>query len=584
MKRVVSTYRRGFRAIALACVGLAALLAIFVTSIPAQTGHAQEDGPPLVVFIQGRRPLDSASISNVGPEGLSKLADIFRSMDAEVVYRNINEPLPAEADVVVLARPMRAVGAVESAYLWNYVESGGNLLVAFDPEGTYILSPTVERGAGIRSRIGRGALATLFDADFGVRMYDTFVAEQAVSTASLLRVDTMFSIGHPDDVANPLTEPLREYGLPLWVWGARHMRVEPFVIGGQALPLIYTDTAFAESSPDIFPTGRTTADGATGAVEMNLGEDFTGRLNMGALAIDNRTGARVAILGDSEMLQNGFGLVSSGPTPRYPGNRIFAERLAAWLLELPEEEWPRLPGGFSWVVLDGEATDWPGRGVGTLSDAAGDSPQPAFDLQQVHGFADNRYVYLFLESAAPPDAAVQVTISLDGLGEEPAPRLVASANGIAVERDGGVSETVPDAAFGAGSGIELRLPQRLFGENIRVTACVHSAPGQEPLDCLDQTLTVPYTNLLAPFDWSLVGRPLAIVYTNSGVYVRTAPSTNASIAGTVYNSASFATLGRNADASWIQVENGNFRGWMAAFLLTPNHDLMLLPEVVAPGN
>src|SRR5690606_36543637 len=119
------------------------LLAVFLTGLPAHTGHAQEEGPPLVVFIQGRRPLDSASISNVGPEGLSKLADIFRSLGADVIYRNITEPVPAEASVVVLARPMRAVGTVETAYLWNYLESGGNLLVAFDPENTFILSPSV---------------------------------------------------------------------------------------------------------------------------------------------------------------------------------------------------------------------------------------------------------------------------------------------------------------------------------------------------------------------------------------------------------------------------------------------------------
>jgi len=43
------------------------------------------------------------------------------------------------------------------------------------------------------------------------------------------------------------------------------------------------------------------------------------------------------------MIQNGFGLVSSGPTPRYPGNRILAERLAAWLLELPVDAWPGCP-------------------------------------------------------------------------------------------------------------------------------------------------------------------------------------------------------------------------------------------------
>ena len=585
MKRVVSTLRRKVPALALASLAVAALFAFGLVGLPARTGHAQEDDALHVIFIQGRRPLETTGISNVGPEGLSKLADIFRSMGAEVSYQNITTRLPDDTDVVVLARPMRTMGTIESAYLWDYLERGGNLLLALDPEGIYLRSPSV-RGANIRSRIGRSALPELFDADYGIRLYDTFVAEPYVSNASVETINTMYSIAHADAVSNPITAPLQQYNLPVWVWGARHMRVEPFVIGGQAHPLFYSDRGFGETSPDIFPSGITAADAATVPVELNLGEDFTGRLNVGAIGTDLRTGARLAILGDSEIIQNGFGLVSSGATPRYPANRIFVERLAAWLLELPEEEWPNLPAGFSWVMLDGDASDWPGRGPLSATDPAGDSAQPAYDLQVMRGYADNRYVYLLLQSAEAPEEDVQVSIPLPAEGSNaPAARVVASRAGIVVEREGTTAELVRDAAMGIGSGIELRLPQRLFNvETIRVAPCVASGPGQEPLDCFDQALTVPNTPMLAPFDWALIDQPLATVYTNGGVYIRTAPGTNASIAGTVYNGTTFAVLGRNADASWVEVQNGNFRGWMAAFLLTPNHDLTLLPDVSAPGN
>lgn len=581
MKRVASTLRRKFPPVALAGLAVAALFALAPVGRPVETGHAQDDDP-LVIFIQGRRPLETTGISNVGPEGLSKLADIFRSMGAEVTYRNITSPLPDDADVVVLARPMRAIGTVEAAYLWSYLERGGNLLLALDPEGTYLRSPSV-RGANIRSRIGRGALPDLFDADYGILPYDTFVAEPYVSNASVETINTVYSVAPVDAVSNPVTAPLQQYDLPVWVWGARHMRVEPFVIGGQALPLIHSDRGFGESSPNIFPSGTTAADAATVPVELNLGEDYTGRLNMGAIATDSRTGARLAVLGDSEMIQNGFGLVSAGPTPRYPANRILAERLAAWLLELPEEEWPRLPAGFSWVTLDGESADWPSGEAATVADGVGDSPQAAYDLQQVQGYADNRYVYLILRPAGAPEAGVQVTIPLTAAGSgAPAPRVVASTAGIVIEREGAAMEVVPDGAFAVGSAIELRLPRRLFAEPIRVAPCVHSAPGQDALDCADQPLTVPNSALLAPFDWSLVNQPLATVYTNGGVYIRAAPGTEARITGTVYNGTTFAVLGRNADASWVLVQNSNARGWMAAFLLTPNHDLALLPDVSAP--
>lgn len=584
MQRAASTLplRRTLRRLARKRVwlGLAAALVILPLALPLNRGHAQNQDTPLVIFIQGRRPLNTTGISNIGPEGLSKLADIFSSMGAQVAYRNITEPLPDEAAVVVLARPMRSIGVVEAAYLWTYLEAGGNLLIALDPENVFLASPSV-RAANIRSRIGRGALPDLFDADYGVRMYDTFVAEPGVTTATVKTVQTTYSVAQADAVPNPLTEPLQRFGVPVWVWGARHMRVEPFVIGGQALPLIYTDTAFAESNPGIFPTGRAAADAATAPVEMNLGEDFIGRLNLGAAAVDPSTGARLVVLGDSEMIQNGFGLVSSGPTPRYPGNRMLAERLAAWLLELPVEDWPDLPEGFSWIALDGSSADWPARGPLAASDPPDPLP-PNLDLQRVLGYADNRYVYLAVETAAPPDATVRVVIPPESLGDGASGgQLVVSAAGVVIEREGSAPVSVTDAAVGVGAALELRLPQRLFRDPPRLVVCTQSADDPAASDCLDRPFTVPYTTLLAPYDWALVDQRLATVYTNGGVFIRTGPGTDKSIVGTVYNGTAFAVLERNADASWIRVRNANYDGWMAAFLLTANNDLALLPEASA---
>lgn len=565
-----------------AWLGLVLLLIAGPLVALPRIGRAQEGSAPLVVFIQGRRPLNTTGISNIGPEGLSKLADIFRDLGADVVYRNITEPLPENTTVVVLVRPLRAIGTVEAARLWTYLEAGGNLLIALDPENTFLSSPSV-RATNIRSRIGRGALSELFDADYGIRPYDTLAAEPGFSASTVRTIQTMFSVAWADASPNLLTAPLQQYHLPIWVWGARHMRVEPFVIGGQALPLIHTDTAFGETNPDIFPTGTTALDAATAQIELNLDQDYTGRLNLGAVGTDPRTGSRLAVLGDSEMLQNGFGLVSSGPTPRYPGNWILVERLAAWLLETPEDEWPKLPEGFSWITVDGEGGDWPARGSLSASDPADDVPQPKLDLLRVSGYADNRYVYLLLETQAAPEANTRVTIPLaSGPGGGAAEHVVASVNGIVVEREGSASLPVMDAAIGIGAGIELRLPQRLFDEALRITVCTESAADRATRDCLDQPFTVPYTALLAPFDWALVNQRLATVYANGGVFIRSGPGTNASVIGTVRNGTTFAVLSRNADASWIQVQNGNFSGWMAAFLLTSNNNLMLLPESAPP--
>ena len=195
--------------------------------------------------------------------------------------------------MVVLARPMRAM-----AQPVGLSRDSSRAEICWSPSTRHTFVSARRWSAAQTSARGSGAGRWPSCSRTCIRMYDTFVAEPYVSNASLLRVDTMYSIGMPDNVPNPITEPLRDYNLPLWVWGARHMRVEPFVIGGQALPLIYTDTAFAETDPGIFPTGRTAADVATAPVEMNIGEDFTGRLNMGAIGMDLRTGARLAVLGD----------------------------------------------------------------------------------------------------------------------------------------------------------------------------------------------------------------------------------------------------------------------------------------------
>ena len=88
---MASISRRGFRAIA-SPVGLAALLAVFLAGLPAQTGHAQEEGRPLVVFIRAP-PAGLGEHFERRAEGLSKLADIFLSLGAEVIYRNIIEPI-----------------------------------------------------------------------------------------------------------------------------------------------------------------------------------------------------------------------------------------------------------------------------------------------------------------------------------------------------------------------------------------------------------------------------------------------------------------------------------------------------------
>ena len=97
---------------------------------------------------------------------------------------------------------------------------------------------------------------------------------------------------------HPVTEPVVAYGLPVQLWGARSMRVEPMGLHSYAVPLIYIQTAFGETRPEVFKSQA--------PVELNLGPDSVGKLMIGALAENTLTGSRVVVLGDSEMLENGM--------------------------------------------------------------------------------------------------------------------------------------------------------------------------------------------------------------------------------------------------------------------------------------
>src|SRR5690606_18094646 len=135
--------------------------------------------------------------------------------------------------------------------------------------------------------------------------------------------------------------------VPIAVWGARTLRVEPFGIESFAHSLLISDTAYGETNQGAI------AD-LLGAepLELNVNADQIEVLSVAGLGEYVKPRSRVVVLGDTELLQNGFGLARTiGPSgneeARYPGNVLLTERIAAWLLELPVEEWPMPPRDFT---------------------------------------------------------------------------------------------------------------------------------------------------------------------------------------------------------------------------------------------
>lgn len=532
--------------------------------------HAQPESPPLVVFVQGLL-VESAEMTDTGPTGVSELAAVFRGLGARVEYIDLGTPIPQQAKVVVLAGPFRSPGLAQVLYLWLHLARGNNALFAFDPEGAY------DGTRNVRTRLSASGLSALLDWDYGVSVYDTFLAEPWFSVDTVSDLYKTAMLAHPDVVSDPITAPLKEYGVPVWVWGARHLAIERYGIGSMGAPLLFCESAFGETAPAIF---RTQGGNPADRLEPNIGADALGRLTIAAQAERAATGSKVVLLGDSELLKNGFGLARVASAPLYAGNWILIQRMAAWLLDLPAEQWPALPQGFTWIAIDGQQADWQQFAGSAVADDRGDALDPALDITRTQAFSDDDYLYILVETAETPVASARVALTLSADTEGVADvLLVAGPPGVYRVESGSAETLIADGDAATGSALELRVPLREAAGGQRIDRlCVgvgDAVPGAAD-DCLDQALDPLVVDSRAPFDFALMGH-LLVTVTRDRVNVRSAPETESEQVGTATNRMVFAAVGRNDDASWVRVRNARFEGWIAAHLLMPSGDLRWLP-------
>jgi hypothetical protein len=530
-------------------------------------GRAQQDTRPLVVVVEGRRPLDTAAMTNIGPAGISQLADQFRQLGAQVRFVRLDAPLPPEARLVVIVRPLRSLRLQETVYLWQHLTRGGNLLLALDPEEFFLA------GRNVRPRYNRSGLSALIAQDYGLTVGDTFLAAPWYAGASIQALETTYGLAFAELNGEPLTAPLAHYGVPVWVWGARSLTVDPLGPGSMAVPLLAVRGVYGETNSGVFRTQSVPVPAAP--LQYDAGTDLpAGQFTVAARAVRLPSGARIAILGDSELLQNGYGLVRDGTAARYPGNLIFAGRLAAWLLNLPEERWPSLPAGWTWIALDGDPADWEGRTLTPVTDEQ-EGVSAATDLAEVAAFADDRYLYLLTRTYGIPAEPVWLEVTRnDGA------IVHVAADGARLTVPDGTQTAIPDAALAVGAVLEARIPLRVAGtERALNTVCLGVAQQDDarPVDCLGRPLTVPVARTRAPVDALWEGHMLVTIYSTAGVYLRQGPSTSTPVRATLRYGTTLAALGRTADGAWIQVQDARYTGWVAAYLLTPSGDFSTLP-------
>lgn len=541
------------------------LLALLLVGVaPAQM---QEPPDPLVVFVLNPE-IDVASPFDAGPDGVSTLDQIFRDLGARTQVVNLVDALPDNADVVVLVGPRQRLGILSLVRLWLHLARGHHLLLALDPVGY----------AGNNSdRFGSGFINLLTDA-FGITAIDGFMAEPWFTKDLIGVLSATYLYTYADVVPHPVVEPLIRYDLPVKMWSARPLRIEPIGVDSYAVPLLETSSAYGETDLSVFTFAADSA-----PLELNLETDVAGRINVAGLAENRYANSRIAVLGDSEMLRNGYGLadIPGRSFPSHPGNYIFVQRLAAWLLGLPEDEWPGLLPGYTWIALDGDVEDW--GEVETAATDPSDTTSPALDLQQARALKNDAYVYLLIQTSGLPSRDLRLEVDFGGSAESQGVSILAGADGVRLKSDEGEPVDIPDAQMAVGEAIELRLPMRIVGGEPEISRLCSYADSTTEADCLDQNPTITVTDDLEPFDLRFPPGPLIRVLSVRNINLRQGPAQNAPLVTILNAGQTLRAIGRTESGDWIQVESGAYQGWLFASLVIANHDISQLPVIDGTG-
>lgn len=547
-------------------------IALFIVVFVLTTGGTQlaqeqatDESEPVrnIAFIQaGRRNLDTAATSDIGADGLTRLVEQFVRLGGQVIDIELDSAIPEDIELVVLIRPRRGLNALQTAYLWQFLQRGGHLLLAFDPDGHN----------GVRGEGSRGGISTLLNLETGLGLNDNLLIEPWLDMVALSDVVTSWADAEAEPFQpHPITDPLLLYDLPLRYWGGRSLNVAGITGTSQTNALIVTERPFGESgrirlNPEE-PTPFT----------LDIGADEQGRLVLGAIATYDLTGSRVALFGDSEIFLNIYGQTRNAvdeAEPGLPGNFVFTQRLLAWLMGIPEADWPELPAGFTWLQLDGapeaDPSEWPSRTVEHIATREDDAPDNA--ITRVQAFHNDRFAYLAIETGD-----ISATDARFRLQYEGDITLLLTDGVVSQINPDGTLSPVLDAEYAAGARLEARLPRRVVGDTpVLMGICVLDAAGT-PESCFEQRMNSGPVTDIDPVPMRFEAVPSA--FTVNTANMRNGPSTEALRLAQFPPRASLAVVGRTEDSEWIQVQDGRFKGWIAVFLLAINTDIASLPVI-----
>ncbi|MFN8527799.1 MAG: hypothetical protein U0670_04230 [Anaerolineae bacterium] len=569
---------------------LGGVLTLLMVWIGAGSITNAQSRQPYVVFVEEYSTLRMASLTDPGPDGLTRLAETFREYGARTGFLPLDRALPDDVAVLVLVRPRAPLPGAFLARIYEAMSRGVNVLIALDPA----------RHMGANPDGARSGLNGLLGGDYGIGLQDVFLVEPNFTANSVTRLETSFSLAHASTVSNPVIEPLLRYQIPVQLWGARSLDVSALTITSEGFPLIAANPYYGESDLAFFATP--TLEGAATATPQptpangrplptpiprgyQIDLDLRGQLNVGALGINMANGSRVAVLTDGELPENDYGLALSRQDglALHVGNRILIDRLAGWLLGVDPESYLPLPAGFVYISIDGQPEDWAASLI-SVPDPVGDSSLVGYDMADMTAFRDSHYLYVRVgtgtDETLKPATQLILTLETNADGT-PAVQIRADASGVMIDR-GGERQPVLDGAASVGTVLEARIPLRETGEvNMLPQVCLQpnmSMAFPAAPDCSDSPVPVIQRAQLDPAPLLLPADMLAVPRTSGTVNIRSAPDqTLDNILFRAGDREIFRVLGRNADGTWLEVENARVHGWITASLTQTNGDVSLLP-------
>lgn len=330
------------RKVTLACATFLFLIAIVATAsirpIPkAQASNPLQNAPRLDGYhIYFSESAGEASRFDRTMSGLSRLAGIFELLGANLYTLEWRTGIPADANLLVIAGPTTDLPPEQIAWLWDYVQNGGRLLLIADP----LVAPTKAFPSG------QGLFKLMWD-DMGLRARADVVVKESDQTRSVVppapapKKDEPTSTPAPAvdvpllissfittnvNTTHPITTGLTS-GLAFL--GARSIEVDTAPRNSEVTALVYSDRDFYGESD--FTTYL-----QTGWVQFNINTDTTRTaLVLAAAMNDNVSGTRIVLIGDRDFATNGGGLQTSpsySASFLYPDNVRFLVNAAAWLL------------------------------------------------------------------------------------------------------------------------------------------------------------------------------------------------------------------------------------------------------------